>query len=154
MFRHVLRHIHPSRTRKTFRTAVTVGVSTTLICVTSFAVAGRNSNNTIRCDSGLDDDEFTARDTKSRKNGLIEEFKRPRWEEEEYQSADTTFASGPTWFPNKKSGIYCSYQIFTYINMPSEDSITVYFPDNPDHEDDRRSYIASPPVPELMVLRY
>ncbi|KAF9060236.1 hypothetical protein BDP27DRAFT_430988 [Rhodocollybia butyracea] len=26
--------------------------------------------------------------------------------------------------------------------MPSEDSITVYFPDNPDHKDDRCSYIA------------
>lgn len=77
-------------------------VSTTLICVTSLAVAGRNSNNTIRCDSGLDDDEFTTRDTKSRKNGLIEQFRRPRWSDGEYQSADTTFAS---WFPNKKSGI-------------------------------------------------
>ncbi|KAF9060245.1 phosphatase 2C-like domain-containing protein [Rhodocollybia butyracea] len=140
MFRHVLRHIHPSRTRKTLRTTVTVGVSTTLICFTSFAVAGRN--NTIRCDSGLDDDEFTTRDTKSRKNGLIEQFRRPRWEEEEYQSADTTFASGPTWFPNKKSGIVRCDALIVPANMPSEDSITVYFPDNPDHEDDRRSYIA------------
>ncbi|KAF9048137.1 hypothetical protein BDP27DRAFT_1346143 [Rhodocollybia butyracea] len=153
MFRHVLCHIHPSRTRQTLRTTVTVGVSTTLICVTSFAVAGRNSRNTIRCDSGLDD-EFTTRDTKSRKNGLIEQFRRPRWSDEEYQSADTTFASRATWFPNKKSGIVRCDALIVPANMPSEDSITVYFPDNPDHENARRSYIASPPVPELMVLRY
>lgn len=101
MFRQFLRSSFRDIQRKTriSSTALTaVGVSGSLLYLT----AGRNSpTKVIRCDSGsnLDDDELGL------ESGSVTGFKRPRWKEEDYLSADRILSSGPTWFPSPKSGV-------------------------------------------------
>ncbi|KAF5351471.1 hypothetical protein D9757_012870 [Collybiopsis confluens] len=132
------RHARPIFSRQVSTSLLTVGISTTLLCLTSLAVAGRN-HRTIRLDSDLDE-EISSEEDKL-KQAAQERFQRPSWKDEEYYPADRILAAGPTWWPGKKAGIRRCDALIVNSNTESEDSISVYFADDPEDPDDHRSYL-------------
>ncbi|KAJ3769555.1 phosphatase 2C-like domain-containing protein [Lentinula raphanica] len=140
------RRFSSSPSLATTRTLTAVGISTTLIFVTSLAVArsgidyacsSKTSLSVILCDSGLDDEE----NLDGKGLGGSGKFKRPRWTDEECIS-EKVLSSGPIWFPANRTGIKRCDALIVSANPESEDSIAVYFPDSSDSPDDRRSYLA------------
>ncbi|KIK51748.1 hypothetical protein GYMLUDRAFT_208435 [Collybiopsis luxurians FD-317 M1] len=142
MFRYwnktAFRHIQSTR-RRIPTASLTVGISTTLLCLTSLAVAGRN-HTTIRLDSSLED-EISSEEDKLKQTAQ-ERFQRPRWVDEEWLPAENFLYSGPTWWPKKRAGIVRCDALIVTSNPESEDSIAVYFTEDPKTDYDSRSYLA------------
>ncbi|KAK7040322.1 hypothetical protein VNI00_009790 [Paramarasmius palmivorus] len=113
-----------SRRNRT-RTAVAfITVGSTL------ALTGRK----IQCDHGTLVDPNQDEETN---DVFASRFRKPKWTDSQYFSADYLLSGGPSWWPSETSGIDRCDALTIASNHESEDFISAYFGDMKDPEDGR-----------------